>query len=226
MTPRVRFWVGLLVLAAAAAVIRIVGLRDLPPGLFCDEAGLGYNAYSLLHTGRDETGTVWPLYIWSFGVSYKNPIFIYAAMLPVEIFGLNEFSIRLTSALFGIATVIGVGLLGRIAFGAAGGLIAALILAVVPWHVHFSRIAFELISFPAIFVFAFAALAAGVRGRPRWLLLAGPLFALCFYTYGPAKVFVPAFLLGAIYSDTRNSIYALVVLALTIPVYLLVKRRR
>jgi APA family basic amino acid/polyamine antiporter len=35
-----------------------------------------------------------------------------------------------------------------------------------------------------------------------------------------------AFLAGAIYSDTRNSIYALVVLALTIPVYLLVKRRR
>jgi 4-amino-4-deoxy-L-arabinose transferase-like glycosyltransferase len=193
-----RFWVGLLVLAAAAAVIRIVGLQDLPPGLFCDEAGLGYNAYSLLHTGRDETGAVWPLYVWSFGVSYKNPIFIYAAMGPVGIFGLNEFSIRLTSALFGIATVIGIGLLGRIAFGAAGGLLAALLLAVVPWHVHFSRIAFELISFPAIFVFAFAALAAGVRGRPRWLLLAGPLFSLSLYSYGPAKVFVPAFLVGAI----------------------------
>jgi APA family basic amino acid/polyamine antiporter len=34
-----------------------------------------------------------------------------------------------------------------------------------------------------------------------------------------------AFLVGAVVSDTRNSIYALVVLALTIPVYLLVKRR-
>ena len=34
-----------------------------------------------------------------------------------------------------------------------------------------------------------------------------------------------AFLAGAVVSDTRNSIYALVVLALTIPVYLLLKRR-
>ncbi|HSP97696.1 MAG TPA: glycosyltransferase family 39 protein [Candidatus Dormibacteraeota bacterium] len=204
MTPKTRFWVGLLVLAAGAAAIRIIGLRDLPPGLFCDEAGLGYNAWSLLHTGRDETGTSWPLYVWSFGVSYKNPIFIYSAMLPVGLFGLSEFSVRLTSALFGVATVIGIGLLGRIAFGAAGGLIAALLLAVVPWHVHFSRIAFELITFPALFVFAFAALAAGVRGRPRWLLLAGPLFALCLYTYGPAKLFVPGFLVGALLIYARR----------------------
>ena len=198
------FWVGLLALAAGAAAIRVVGLRDLPPGLFCDEAGLGYNAYSLLHTGRDETGAVLPLYVWSFGVSYKNPVFIYSAMLPVGLFGLDEFSIRLTSALWGVLTVIGVGLLGRIAFGAAGGLIAALLLAVVPWHVHFSRIAFELITFPAVFVFAFTALAAGVRGRPRWLLVAGPLFALCFYTYGPAKLFVPLFLLLALVVYARR----------------------
>jgi basic amino acid/polyamine antiporter, APA family len=34
-----------------------------------------------------------------------------------------------------------------------------------------------------------------------------------------------AFLAGAVISDTRNSIYALIVLALTVPVYLLVRRR-
>ncbi|MFN8640558.1 MAG: glycosyltransferase family 39 protein [Candidatus Binatia bacterium] len=203
-TTRLWFWVGLVVLAAGAAVIRIVGLRDLPPGLFCDEAGLGFNAWSLLHTGRDETGAAWPLYVWSFGVSYKNPIFIYSAMLPVGLFGLDELSVRLTSALFGVLTVVGVGLLGRVVFGAAGGLIAALLLAVVPWHVHFSRIAFELITFPALFVFAFAALAAAVRGRPRWLLLAGPLFALCPYAYGPAKLFVPLFLAGAVLLYARR----------------------
>lgn len=198
------FWVGLLAITAGAAVIRVVGLSDLPPGLFCDEAGLGYNAHSLLHTGRDENGAFLPLYVWSFGVSYKNPVFIYSAMLPVGLFGLSEFSVRLTSALFGILTVFGIGLLGRIIFGTAGGLLAALLLAVVPWHVHFSRIAFELIAFPALFVLGFAALAAGVRGRPRWLLAAGPLFALCLYAYGPAKLFVPVFLLGALVVYARR----------------------
>jgi hypothetical protein len=198
VTSKRAFWIGLLAIAALAAVVRIAWLRDLPPGLFCDEAGNGYNAFSLAHTGRDETGARLPLYIWSFGVSYKNPLFIYAAMLPVRLLGLSEFSVRLTAALFGVATVVGIGVLGRLAFGVAGGLLAALLLTVVPWHVHFSRIAFELIALPAVFVCAFAALAAGVRGRPRWLLAAGPLFALCFYAYAPSKLFVPLFLLGAL----------------------------
>ncbi|MEO8605183.1 MAG: glycosyltransferase family 39 protein [bacterium] len=204
MTSKRAFWIGLLAITALAAVLRITWLSDLPPGLFCDEAGNGYNAYLLSHTGHDENGTVLPLYIWSFGVSYKNPLFIYAAMLPVRLFGLSEFSVRLTAALFGIVTVLGVGLLGRLAFGVAGGLLAALLLAIVPWHVHFSRIAFELIAFPAVFVFAFAALAAGVRGWPRWLLAAGPLFSLCFYAYAPSKLFVPLFLLGAVFVYGRR----------------------
>ena len=34
-----------------------------------------------------------------------------------------------------------------------------------------------------------------------------------------------AFLVGAVASDTRNSVYALVVLALSFPIYLLMKRR-
>ena len=191
------FWAGLLAIAALAAVIRIADLRDLPAGFFCDEAGNGYNSYLLLTTGRDESREFLPLYIWSFGVAYKNPVFIYAATLPIALFGLNEFSVRLTAACFGVLAVLGIGVLGRLAFGVAGGLIAALLLTVVPWHVHFSRIGFELIAFPAVFLLAFAALAAGVRGRPRYLVAAGPLFALCLYTYGPAKMFVPLFLLGA-----------------------------
>ena len=198
------FWVGLLCIVMLASAVRVAGLRDLPPGLFCDEAGNGYNSYLLLTTGRDENHELLPLYVWSFGVSYKNPVFIYAATLPIALFGLNEFSVRLTAALFGILAVFGIGLLGRRVFGDAGGLIAALLLAVVPWHVHFSRIAFELIAFPAVFLFAFAALVAGLNGRPRCLLAAGPLFALCLYTYGPAKMFVPLFLVGAVVVYARR----------------------
>ncbi|MDX2166965.1 MAG: glycosyltransferase family 39 protein [Deltaproteobacteria bacterium] len=192
------FWIALLAITLGAAVVRVVGLQTLPPGLFCDEAGLGYNAYLIGHTGRDENNELLPLYVWSFGVSYKNPLFIYTATIPVALFGLSEFSVRVTSAFFGVLAVLGIGLLGRLAFGTAGGLLAALLLAVVPWHVHFSRIAYELIAFPTVFFFAFAALAAGVRGRPRWLLLAGPLFSLCFYAYVPSKLFVPLFLLAAL----------------------------
>ena len=46
------------------------------------------------------------------------------------------------------------------------------------------------------------------------------------YTTALALLASVAFLVGAVITDTRNSIYALVVLGLTVPVYLLVKRRR
>ncbi len=46
------------------------------------------------------------------------------------------------------------------------------------------------------------------------------------FTTGLALLASVAFLLGAIASDTRNSVYALVVLGISFPIYLLVKRRR
>src|SRR5262247_1128864 len=121
------FWAGLLVVAALATVVRVVDLRDLPPGLFCDEAGNGYNSYLLLTTGKDENRERFPLYIWSFGVVYKNPVFIYAATLPIAALGLSEFSVRLTAAGFGVLAVLAIGVLGRLAMGPVGGLIAALL---------------------------------------------------------------------------------------------------
>jgi 4-amino-4-deoxy-L-arabinose transferase-like glycosyltransferase len=187
----------LLAIVVFAAIVRVYDLGNLPAGLFCDEADNGYQAYSILKTGEDESRQLLPLYVWSFGVSYKNPVFIYSSMLPIRIFGLSVFSVRLTSALWGVLAVIAMALLGRTMLGPAGGLIAAFLLAVCPWHIHFSRIAFELIALLPLFLFAFAALAAGVRGRPQLLPVAGVLFGLSLYAYAPAKLFVPLFLLGA-----------------------------
>ena len=84
---------------------RFVGLSGLPPALNRDEAGIGYNAYSLIQTGRDEHGQRLPLAFQSIG-DYKMPLYIYAATIPVSLFGLNDFSIRFWSALAGVVSVI------------------------------------------------------------------------------------------------------------------------
>jgi 4-amino-4-deoxy-L-arabinose transferase-like glycosyltransferase len=188
--------VGLLLAVLAVAVgLRVYHLVDLPAGFFCDEAGNAYNAYSLLHTGRDETGARWPLYVWSFGVSYKNPIFIYSAMLPMALLGASELAVRLTAALYGSGAVLAMFFLGRELMGPAVGLIAALLLAVCPWHLHFSRIGFELIALPFFFTLAVWCLVRWTRGS-RTLPQAMVLFGLCLYTYVPAKLIVPLFVAG------------------------------
>jgi len=51
-------------------LLRSVYLEKNPPGLNWDEASVGYNAYTLSQTGRDEFGKPWPIYMEAFG-EYK-----------------------------------------------------------------------------------------------------------------------------------------------------------
>ena len=214
--------IALLAIVAFATALRVYELRDLPAGLYCDEAALGYNAYSLWKTGQDESGVRFPLFVWSFGVSYKNPVYIYAATLPIGLLGLDEFSLRLTSAAFGVGTVIAVFFLGRALFSTGVGLLAALALAICPWHLHFSRIAFELISFPFLFCIGLTLLVRFTQGR-RTLPAAMVFLGACPYAYAIAKFFVPAFFAGfaLLYVDKllrhwRQTLLAGVVLAATV----------
>jgi len=88
-----------------ALAIRTVNLGNHPPGLTWDEAGLGYNAYSILKTGRDEHGIFMPLIFKSFG-DYKPGIYVYLTVPSIAVFGLTEFAVRFPSALAGTLTVL------------------------------------------------------------------------------------------------------------------------
>ena len=185
---------SLLVVVLLATALRVYQLKDVPACLFCDEAALGYNAYAIGTSGMDENGKYFPLFVWSFG-GYKNPVYIYAAALPVRLLGLDEFSTRLPAALFGVGGVIGIFTLGRALFSPWVGLFAAILLTVAPWDLHFSRIAFELISFPFLFLIGATLLVRFTQGR-RTLPAALFFCALCVYAYAIATVFVPLFLIG------------------------------
>lgn len=198
-------WLALVLLAAIVVLagwLRFDRLTELPPGFYCDEAGLGYNATSILRTGYDENGTFLPLYVWSFGVSYKNPVFVYSSMLPIALLGPTEKAVRLTSAVYGLATVLALFFLGRAVMGTWAGLFAAGLLAVCPWHLHFSRIAFELIAFPFFAAVGATCLIRFDQGR-RTLVPAMLCLAVAVYTYAPAKLFVPMLLAGWVFVSHR-----------------------
>jgi 4-amino-4-deoxy-L-arabinose transferase-like glycosyltransferase len=178
-----------------AAVLRLYQLGEVPAGLFCDEAALGFNAHCIATGGIDENGNRFPLFFWSFAVSYKNPIYVYAAAIPVKLFGLSEWSLRLTSVLFGVGTIFAIYRLGAVLVDAWVGVCAAFFLAVMPWHLHFSRLGFELIAFPFLFIIGFTFLVRFTQGR-RTLWTAMLFMGLCPYAYAIANLFVPLFLLG------------------------------
>src|SRR5438874_557715 len=89
-----------------AISFRFFHLSTNPPSLTWDEAAWGYNAYSLGIDRRDEFGRFLPYdYLESFG-DYKPPMYAYLDIVPVKVFGLNEFAVRSPSAFFGVLTVL------------------------------------------------------------------------------------------------------------------------
>src|SRR3990167_6493140 len=94
----------LILILVFATVLRLWKLGSIPPHLAPDEASLGYNAYSILKTGRDEYGKFLPFVFKSFG-DYKPGLYIYTTVLSVAILGLTEFAVRFPSALAGILSV-------------------------------------------------------------------------------------------------------------------------
>ncbi len=132
----------LLLIIVLGAGLRLFWLQKSPPSLNWDEAALGYNAYSLLKTGKDEYGFKLPVTFRSFD-DYKPPLYPYAAVPFVAMFGLNEISVRLPSALSGISIIVVVFFIASHLFNKKIATLAAFFIAIEPWSVHFSRIAFE-----------------------------------------------------------------------------------
>ena len=85
--------------------LRFFLLGGNPPSLNWDEASTGYNAFSILKTGKDEYGNFLPLSIRSFD-DYKPPLYTYLDVPFVGIFGLTDFAVRLPSAILGTLTIL------------------------------------------------------------------------------------------------------------------------
>jgi len=196
----------LLAITLLALVLRVVHLDSSPPGFFIDEASVGINAQGIATMGRDQFGTAWPALFKALG-DWKHPLIVYGAAASVKLLGLSIFSVRLPAALFGCATVMLIALLARELWpdkrNRYTGPVAALVLALMPWHVQYSRMAFESITFGATMVLAsWLFLVAHRRGGAFSWSLAGAAFGLALYSYTPAKLLVPAFVCALFAAQT------------------------
>ncbi len=174
-----------------AAVVRVVDISDNPPGFFTDEASFGYNAYTILKSGEDEYGESFPILFRSFG-EYKLPIYIYSQVPFIAALGLTELAVRLTSATYGTLTVLATFLLATALFRHRGaGLAAAFFLAIIPWHIHYSRTGLgDIITFPLFLTLGVYLFLQGVRRNELWLP-AALVLGLTLYTYRGAWPVVP-----------------------------------
>ncbi len=177
-----------------AFFLRFYQMSNIPPSLNWDEVSIGYNAFSVFKTGKDEWGKFLPLSFRAFG-DYKLPLYIYLDVPVVALLGLTEAAVRLPSVLSGVGVVVLIFLILReltksfyLSFG------GMLISATLPWMVVFSRIALEanlalFLTTAAFYLFLLA------QRKKIFMFYSAVLLGLSIFSYNSSRVLVGPFLL-------------------------------
>ena len=185
----------LILILLLSSFLRPYKVDQIPPSLSWDEASIGYDAYSILRTGKDQWEQITPFAFKSFG-EYKYPFHIYASAVSIYFFGLNEFAVRFPAVLFGIINIFLIYLLAfKLSKNRFIALTSAFLLSISPWHIQFSRVIWE-VNF-ALFFFLLGLyffLESRQEKRSYLLIISFILFGLSTFTYNAAKVFVVLFI--------------------------------
>lgn len=196
-----KFPIILISLLAFGTLIRLLYLGSIPSGFFRDEAALGYNSWSILKTGKDEFGMRLPLVFRSFEVFFL-PLYEYITAGLMALLGLTEFSTRLLSALSGVSMLFVVYLIAKKLWSRKTGLFAVFFLAIAPWHIIYSRGAFEGNLALTLFSLGFYLwMKFREKRNSKTLFLSILFFALSMYSYQAERVVVPLFALVALILD-------------------------
>lgn len=194
------FKIVLFLMILLGFLLRVVVVDKFPSGFNADEAAIGYNAYSILKTGKDEYGQFLPLSFKSFG-DYKPGLYFYFVLPFVAILGLTEFAVRLPSVLFGTGIIWLIYLVSNQIFkDKKVGIFSALFLAINPWAIHFSRGGWETNAATFFITLGVYLFIKGID-KNRYLFWSLLSFLISVYLYQAARLIAPVlvFVFGLIY---------------------------
>ena len=186
------------------AILRLTNITQTPPGFYKDEAGIAVNGYSILKTGKDEYGRILPLFFENFG-DFKEPIFIYSQLPAMLIWGYDITATRITAGLWGLATILVFCYLIKIKLKNDWLVIVGLlVLGLMPWHIHFSRIGFQLITLPFFFtLFLIFYIKLIQSHNSKYLTAIAITCASMFYTYYAGRYLAIVYLLFTIWMTRK-----------------------
>jgi 4-amino-4-deoxy-L-arabinose transferase-like glycosyltransferase len=200
---KVKKGVLLFLILALATFLRLWKIDKVPVSLFGDELDVGYQAYSILKTGRDYNGNFMPLHFHSLA-EWRTPLYLYSAVPTVAIFGISPLGVRLPAVFFGILNVLAMYLMtekllnyqrkektgSSISRNQTIALFAAFLLTISPWHIQYSRAAFEVTQLLFFYLFGIYLFFVSLE-KPKYLWLSALCLILTPWIYSTAKLFTP-----------------------------------
>ena len=204
---KITIYILLIIAVILAILTRFYKLGLAPKGLYLDEAGQGYSAYSILKTGKDEFGKSFPIVFRSFN-DFKTPVYIYLVVPLIPLFGLTAFTVRFPSFFFSILTIPLLYLLIKELINSTSqkikidkkttdlvAIISSLLLSISPWHILFGRTNFE--CNVALFFYLFGVyLFFKSLKKPKLLIASALSFAIAIPAYHAQRIITPLTLIA------------------------------
>jgi len=170
-----------------------------PPYLADDEVTFALQAHAIATTGYDLAGRLMPLY-FQMGplgeTSWFHPALVYFSVPFVALLHFSEATVRLPSAIVGLANILLTYFIGRRVFGRSrDALLAAFVLALTPAHFMLSRLTADYI-YPVPFVLAWLLLLLQFleTQNPRTLFLSTLCLGVGVYSYIASVIMMPVYL--------------------------------
>ncbi|HBB76266.1 MAG: hypothetical protein A2186_00650 [Candidatus Levybacteria bacterium RIFOXYA1_FULL_41_10] len=172
--------------------LRFYGLDRIPSGFHSDEAAFGYNAYSLLETGKDEYGVSFPLILESFR-DYKGAVYAYLTIPFIKLLGLNEFAVRAPTAILGVIFVgISYLLSLQLTKNKKIAILTAAFCAINPLSILLSRVQSDpLVSVVFILTGLYLFLLWVEKKNSFFLIFTLLFWTASFFTYPSPRIFLP-----------------------------------
>lgn len=177
--------IALLAIIAGGAAIRLWQLD-----------ALGFNSDEAVYAGQAAAIAADPELTKIFPIFRAHPLLFQYVLALGHLAGFEEVAARVISVVVGMLTVGLTFLLGRLLYGTWAGLLAALFMSLMPYHVVVSRQV--LLDGPMVLCATLALYLVArfaISGHPPWLWAAGAAFGLTFLAKETGIV-----LLGAVYA--------------------------
>ena len=179
----------LIIIFLVSFLLRFYKIGEYPT-LLWDEAAIGYNASSIIQTGKDEYGQILPIIFKSFG-DYKPGLYIYLTIPFIKVLGLTTTATRLPSVILGsLLPILLYFLIKEISPKAhKTAILAALITTFNPYSIHFSRGAWEtnVLTFELVLA-SYLFFKYINKQKNKYLFWSAIIFGLTLFTYQAGKM--------------------------------------
>lgn len=194
-------------------------ITEVPSGINGDEVGIAHNAALMSKNLTDENDNFLPLFIYASTSDWKQPVTIYTTAFVFKMLGISFTTLRLTSVLFVIASIIIFYFISKELFNLKFFLIGSLIFITTPIIMIQTHLALENIAVLP-FVFLWLLMIAKDK-KPINLIFAGIFLGAGIFSYLGMRIIVPVLSLITLIYLRKNLKECMLFLAGIVPFFIL-----